>query len=297
MAWGSNAYGQIDVPDSGPYTMVAGGNAHTVALRADGSVVAWGKNDYGQCVVPEPNSGYIAVSAGHEHSMGLKSDGTIVAWGSNYYGQCDVPAGSSFIAIAGGGSHSLALKSDGTIVAWGSNSHGQCDVPEPNSGFEAVAGGMQFSLGLRSDGSVDGWGANMDGQCNVPEPNSGFVAISGGSYHGIGLKEVTTSVEGAITAELEPGILAIRSVSPNPVTGSFASITYEAPASATLTLEVLDVAGRLVGMRELSATPPGQHTYAWDGCDLHGSELASGAYFLMLRSGNQLAVEKVVLVR
>jgi hypothetical protein len=48
------------------FVEVAAGGAHTVARRSDGSVVAWGSNDYGQCNVPALPSGltYAEVGAG-----------------------------------------------------------------------------------------------------------------------------------------------------------------------------------------------------------------------------------------
>ena len=96
-------------------------------------VVAWGWNDYVQCTVPEPNEGFVTVAGGDDHSLGIKADGSIVAWGRNDYGQCTVPGpNEDFIAVAGGLHHSLGLKADGSIAAWGYNDQGQCNVPEPN---------------------------------------------------------------------------------------------------------------------------------------------------------------------
>jgi alpha-tubulin suppressor-like RCC1 family protein len=67
-----------------------------------------------------------AIAAGLNHSMALKADGTVVAWGSNGNGQIgDGTSGTnrlspvavsgvgSAVAIAAGTNHSLALKSDG----------------------------------------------------------------------------------------------------------------------------------------------------------------------------------------
>ncbi len=62
------------------------------------------------------------IAAGAYHSLALKADGSVVAWGkNNWYGQCNVPASarSGVIAVAGGSLYSLALKSDGNVVAWG----------------------------------------------------------------------------------------------------------------------------------------------------------------------------------
>ena len=67
-----------------------------------------------------------AVAAGSYHSLALKADGTVVSWGHNTSGQTNVPASlSNVVAIAAGGRHSLALKEDGTIAAWGENLAGQ----------------------------------------------------------------------------------------------------------------------------------------------------------------------------
>ncbi|MCX7861447.1 MAG: hypothetical protein N2449_00430, partial [Bacteroidales bacterium] len=61
------------------------------------------------------------------HSMALKSDGTVWAWGSNIYGQLgnatttstNTPVQSlilnNIVAISAGGWHSVALKNDGTV--------------------------------------------------------------------------------------------------------------------------------------------------------------------------------------
>lgn len=227
MAWGWNNWGQCDVPEPNEgFVSVAGGTAHSLGLKEDGSIIAWGWNDNGQCDVPSPNSGFVAIEAGNMHSLGLKEDGSIIAWGdntygqcevipddyvviaagwfhslgltaqfgvtrawgNNTYGQCDVPWPNGFVAIAGGAYHSLGLNGDGSIEAWGSNEKGQCDVPSPNSGFVSVAGGWGHSLGLKEDGSIVAWGDNSEGQCDVPLPNNGFVAVAAGDFYSLGLK-------------------------------------------------------------------------------------------------------------
>ena len=66
-------------------TAIAAGYFHSLALKADGSVVAWGcghGEDNGQCRVPaEAKSDVTAIAAGHAQSLALKTDGSIVVWG------------------------------------------------------------------------------------------------------------------------------------------------------------------------------------------------------------------------
>ena len=78
--------------------IAASGN-HTLALRANGTLVAWGQNEdaignfVGQSTIPPGLNGVVAIGAGEYHSIAAKSDGTVVAWGDNSHGQCDTPAG------------------------------------------------------------------------------------------------------------------------------------------------------------------------------------------------------------
>ena len=250
VAWGSNEYGQCDVPaPNADVVAVAGGGWHGLGLKSDGTIAAWGRTSHGQCDVPAPNADFVAVMGGAGHSLGLKSDGRIMAWGWDHYDQCDVPApNADFIAVAAGYGYSLGLKSDGTIVAWGANGYGQCYVPAPNADFVAVAGGESHSLGVKSDGTVVAWGHNNNGQCDVPAPNTDFVAVAGGRYHSLGVKDSDTPVETAFYATLVPenhavllrwslpscpggGLMVYRALSAD---GPYSCITPEPLPDATL---------------------------------------------------------------
>ncbi len=195
--------------------------------------------------------------------------------------------------VAGGGLHSLGLKEDGSIVAWGRNDKGQCNVPSPNEGFVAVAGGALHSLGLKEDGSIVAWGWNYQGQCNVPSPNSGFVAVAGGYDHSLGLREISTGVE---DEGMTGSFIRIQSVAPNPFS-TITTVLFQSPGLSTVTLQVYDIAGRLVRTQPLGNSPAGQHSITWDGRDASGAELASGVYFIRLVSAELQASGKVLLVR
>jgi hypothetical protein len=138
----------------------------------------------------------VAVAGGAYHSLALKADGTVVAWGAGTsnalapnYGQAMVPAGlTNVVAVAAGFYHSLALKADGTMVAWGSNSYGQTNVPVDLTNVVALAAGLYHSLALRADGSVVAWGNNSSGQTNIPTGLANAVELAGGGYHNLVLE-------------------------------------------------------------------------------------------------------------
>ena len=184
VAWGRNTWGERDVPAGNDFVAISAGGHHGIALKTDGSLVAWGRNDLGETDVP-PGNDFVTISAGFDHSLALKADGSIVAWGWNYWGQTDVPNGNDFVAIAAGSTHNVALKADGSLVAWGRSHLGQLNAP-PGNDFVGVGSGENavHTLALRQDGSLVAWGWNADGQCDVPA-RSDFVAMAGGEKHSL----------------------------------------------------------------------------------------------------------------
>jgi Regulator of chromosome condensation (RCC1) repeat len=90
----------------------------------------------------------VAIAAGTVHSLALKANGTVVAWGDDGDGQTDVPSDlTNVVAIAAGGFNSLALKADGTLVSWGDTSAEQT-VPAGLNNVMAVSAGYLHTLAL-----------------------------------------------------------------------------------------------------------------------------------------------------
>lgn len=119
-AWGSNRFGQLadadDFQHSTPtavslparwarvvWKQAAAGDAHSLALSADGRLIAWGNNCAGQLgdggtarqlqpvavALPLNTTGamWTQVASGSFHTMAYTSDGRLGAWGCNAFGQ------------------------------------------------------------------------------------------------------------------------------------------------------------------------------------------------------------------
>ena len=79
----------MNVPASAnPAIAIAAGFNHSLALKANGSVVVWGSHAF----APASAIPATAIAAGYYHSLALKADGTVVGWGDNPFGQINVPA-------------------------------------------------------------------------------------------------------------------------------------------------------------------------------------------------------------
>jgi flagellar hook assembly protein FlgD len=66
---------------------------------------------------------------------------------------------------------------------------------------------------------------------------------------------------------------------------------------STTLLRIYDQAGRVVREFPGLDVKRGMYSVTWDGRDAKGSTLASGIYFVRLKSGDYAATEKLVLQR
>ncbi len=207
---------------------IEGSTLHTLALQADGTVLAWGQDNHGELGQERILSSttpvqvinlrdIAAISSGMDYSLALGADGTVWAWGANNYGELGdgskansaTPvqvAGLPAIAhIAAGSGTSLAVASDGSVWGWGWVAESQADYQVRRiAGLEnvsAVAAGQFYGLALKQDGSVWAWGLNSNGVLGdgtttdrwTPAPVSGLtnvtaIAASSAFPHSLALK-------------------------------------------------------------------------------------------------------------
>ncbi len=207
LAWGGMpSYGQTASPVglTDVVAIAAGGN-HTMALKADGTVVTWGWNMTPGDLAPTPAglTDVVAIATGNKRMMALKADGTVVVWGQialpYYYYQFNAttdsaPAGlTDVVAIATQEEHMMALKSDGTVTAWGNDMYSQTNaVPVGLTDVVAVAAASSYSTALKADGTVVTWG---DAIMTTPAGLTHVAAIAAGGNRTLALKTDGTLVD------------------------------------------------------------------------------------------------------
>ncbi len=208
--WGLDS--QTNVPgDLTNVVAIAGGVSHTLALRADGTVVGWqfGDHDFGQAFAPVGLSNVVGIAAGEYHSLALKADGTVTGWGFDKYEQTVAPLDlTNAVAIAAGQGHSLTLRADGTVVAWGYDGYGQTDVPAGLSNVVGIAAAANLTLVVTDDGAVSAWGGYS--QPVVPPVVTNVVSVAAGADHFLALRRDGTVVDwtpdGTIQSDTPPGL-------------------------------------------------------------------------------------------
>jgi len=83
---------------------------------------------------------------------------------------------------------------------------------------------------------------------------------------------------------------------PNPFNAT-TRISYSIAAPAFVEIRIYNVAGQEMRTLVLERKDAGCHETIWNGRDNAGRELASGVYFLMLRTGNEMLSKKMILLR
>lgn len=185
-AWGANFVGELGVPVNDPALLQCPRPTTTPVSCSPVPRQVFTVDAQG---TPVALSGIKAVAGGTGHTLALKADGTVLAWGNNSNGQLGdgtnssrpTPAAVSGLtqvkAIAAGDGHSLAVREDGTVWAWGRGMNlgrpcrsGQCLdsnlpvlVPNVLNAVAVAAGRASFAIDGKgtpstSDDTAVWWG-------------------------------------------------------------------------------------------------------------------------------------------
>lgn len=209
--WGANSRGQLGngttvtdvpqptlapVPEGVTFVKIAGGEQHSVALAADGTVYAAGYNNYGQLGTGATTASSVFAPVSF---VGVLPEGVKIV---------DIAAGES--------SFTLALADNGGVYGWGYNNNGQLGngttanslvpvgVTAPEGvAFSSIDAGRNWSIARATDGSIFAWGNNRYGQLGNGQAGTGvtsplpiqvtepegvdFVTVSAGANHGLAI--------------------------------------------------------------------------------------------------------------
>ncbi len=129
-----------------------------------------------------------------------------------------------------------------------------------------------------------------------PAENSSVIVLTNGESGATSLimDSLFNYVSVEMSIETGDGALSgavLSRACPNPFTGS-TLITFDLPASAQIHLEVYDIYGRKVRLLVEGGYPAGTTSV-----DFQQGELASGLYFIVLRSGFDILTEMCVLLK
>jgi subtilisin-like proprotein convertase family protein len=96
--------------------------------------------------------------------------------------------------------------------------------------------------------------------------------------------------------ETVPSVLALAGNYPNPF-NPVTNIKFDLPVRGHVTLQIFDVAGRLVRTLVDETMEAATHTAVWNGTDDAGRLVSSGAYYCRVSSGGAMATSKLLLLK
>jgi alpha-tubulin suppressor-like RCC1 family protein len=213
--WGGGTYGRLGdntlTSTSTPVTTFAGGtnwkqvatgDAHTAAVKTDGTLWTWGQGNSGRLGTNDATNRSTPVTtfaggtdwkqvvAGGSHTVALRDDGVnkdLFAFGSNGVNQLGIqvletvpgPVFSyedTWKQVSAGESHTAAIKTDGTLWTWGLGTNGQLgdstittsSTPvttfSGGTDWKQVAAGTTHTAAIKTDGTLWTWGLGSSGQ-------------------------------------------------------------------------------------------------------------------------------------
>lgn len=181
------------------WQFITAGDAHTLAIKNDGTLWAWGSNSNGQLGdgtlenrnVPTQvgtDTDWVVAAAGSNFSYAIKQNGTMYAWGGNNRGQlsdgtnnprtlpAQVGTANDWQKVKCNFEYVVAQKTNGTFWSCGLNQSVQLGLGFPSTqvtqltqnnitgNFESYDLGYRHTVLLKDDGILWGWGEGVSGK-------------------------------------------------------------------------------------------------------------------------------------
>jgi flagellar hook assembly protein FlgD len=75
------------------------------------------------------------------------------------------------------------------------------------------------------------------------------------------------------------------------------TISFGLPSPRHVQVTVSDIQGREVAVLTDEEQPAGEHAVTWDGCAAEHHQASPGLYFVRLAAGDEVRIQKLLLVR
>ena len=168
-------------------------------------------------------------------------------------------------------------------------------ITEDNSGniWVGTKGGVSYFNGIkwRSVTTENGLVSNKISAIAVDQDNNIWIGSDSGLSE---LSDFTVGIEGD-NSQPEKYDLNI-SAYPNPFNPS-TNINYTINESGKITISIFDLTGQKVKTLVNEFTGKGEHQKQWNGLSDNGGQMSSGIYFVLLKTKNSAATQKIVLLR
>jgi len=175
--WGSDASGQLQVPE-GSWAGLAAGPGVSCGLRLDdGALDCWGDLAGGS----PPEGLYADAALGPSLGCGLDRDLDLVGWGDA--AGWETPAGGLPVQVAAGDGWCCSLDESGEARCWGAP-----PFPDPAGEWRRLDAGGGFLCGLGWGGEIGCWGDDAHGQVGAAPPGV-YSGLSAGLGHACALQD------------------------------------------------------------------------------------------------------------
>lgn len=169
------------------------------------------------------------------------------------------------------------------------------------AGLAAIdpAGHTQFRIGFPNlnAGAAADYVVFRDGDATLPPP-AGLPTLADYMGSARPFLDIRYSTPVGVPDREGTTIAGVRlhAPSPNPFRRS-TTVRYTLDREAPVTIDIVDVSGRLRAHLDEGVRPAGGHTALWDGRDSERREVPAGIYYLRLHAGGEVTSGRVLRVR
>ena len=115
---------------------------------------------------------------------------------------------------------------------------------------------------------------------------------------GFHIEDLTEISEDSVSNEPGKGNSQLLSCYPNPFNSTILiPVHIHNAIKENIMLEVIDILGQEIKTLFKGRLFPGNHLFKWNGTNQDGKKMASGIYFILLKGGDELYNQKVILIR